>query len=393
MPNRLITSCFVILAFFASDLYAQTGAHVRGQRMPSTMMAPHRAVQAPPPAHTPAVHDPAPAWTMPQYDDGMDSHIQRLELEIEQLIQEKQARFDELDNCARRVTGFRIAGISLVGLTAVGVTVNIIQAGTLRDERTATDNRRLLVCLAGIRGLPKDCITCRINPITREAEQVPDEECIQQRINQAAEENQNDDANGTDNADGATPVVGGGARTTTDNNQYEQIVQQRMDMARQTIEDFRDETARIIGELNNSQQAAALSQLQNSFNFTSTAFAQMGDLLTLGLNENDAARVRAILDARPDPIEQFNTAFAAANTRIANRICSPGDNRSCPRPTREATLARQRCASDGQSWGPCSPIACDTGYYLNRVGRWTCNPCPAGYVCPPGEDPPVRRQA
>jgi len=70
-------------------------------------------------------------------DANLDIQLQLLDNEIERLTAEKQQRFGELENCASRVSGFRIAGVSLIGLTAVGVGVNIYQSSE-RNRRDAT---------------------------------------------------------------------------------------------------------------------------------------------------------------------------------------------------------------------------------------------------------------
>lgn len=57
--------------------------------------------------------------------------------QIPRLIKEKQQKMEILEQCAKRMTGFKIAGISTLGLTAVGIGGNIAlahQSNVLSDE-------------------------------------------------------------------------------------------------------------------------------------------------------------------------------------------------------------------------------------------------------------------
>ena len=47
---------------------------------------------------------------------------------ITKLINEKQQKMEQLEQCAKKVTGFKIAGISTLGLTAVGIGGNVALA-------------------------------------------------------------------------------------------------------------------------------------------------------------------------------------------------------------------------------------------------------------------------
>lgn len=65
--------------------------------------------------------------------------------QIRQLLNQKQAKIEELEKCDSKRKGFMIAGISTIGLTAVGVGVNIAQAnksGQL-SEQIAAQNAEL----------------------------------------------------------------------------------------------------------------------------------------------------------------------------------------------------------------------------------------------------------
>ena len=48
--------------------------------------------------------------------------------QIQRLLNEKQEKISQLEECDSKRKGFMIAGISTIGLTAVGVGVNIAQA-------------------------------------------------------------------------------------------------------------------------------------------------------------------------------------------------------------------------------------------------------------------------
>jgi len=74
-------------------------------------------------------------YTMVAYADNYDVQIQLLDREIATLTAEKQKQYAGLENCAKKVTGFKIAGISLIGLTAGGVVWNVSQSRTIATQR------------------------------------------------------------------------------------------------------------------------------------------------------------------------------------------------------------------------------------------------------------------
>ena len=60
--------------------------------------------------------------------------------QINRLLQEKQQKMAQLEQCAKKVNGFKIAGISTLGLTAAGVAGNVVLSGKNKALKSGNDS-------------------------------------------------------------------------------------------------------------------------------------------------------------------------------------------------------------------------------------------------------------
>ena len=71
---------------------------------------------------------------------AMDAHIQHqmLDSRIEKLQAEYDAKYAELQECAKSVKGFKIAGITTLAATGVGIGANIALHNKLKSMQAAS---------------------------------------------------------------------------------------------------------------------------------------------------------------------------------------------------------------------------------------------------------------